>query len=177
MLKTTLFFLFLISGVIGLAQNLERTGSALTRSEADEVVAYHNSVRQEVGVGPLEWSITLAGYAQKWANQLASSGCAMKHRPRSGVWKQEFGENLFWGSDAEVYSVSDACASWYSEKKFYRNAPVGTGNLSQVGHYTQMVWSQTTHIGMAKAVCKDGSVLVVANYNPPGNYIGRKPYP
>ncbi|MEY3405870.1 MAG: hypothetical protein RL161_1300, partial [Bacteroidota bacterium] len=39
------------------------------------------------------------------------------------------------------------------------------------------VWSQTTHVGMAKAVCKDGSVLVVANYDPPGNYIGQKPYP
>ena len=149
----------------------------LTSSEAEEVVAYHNNVRQEVGVGPLEWSRELASYAQKWADQLAASGCTMKHRPRSGVWKQQHGENLFWGSDADVYSVMDACASWYSEKKFYRNGPVGNGNFSQVGHYTQMVWSKTTHVGMAKAVCKDGSVLVVANYDPPGNYLGQKPYP
>ncbi|MFZ9504750.1 MAG: CAP domain-containing protein [Cyclobacteriaceae bacterium] len=177
MLKSNLAILFLISGVGCFAQSILRSGSSLTSSEAEEVLVYHNNVRQEVGVGPLEWSRELAGYAQKWADQLAASGCEMNHRPRSGVWKQQHGENLFWGSDADVYTALDACESWYSEKKFYRNAPVGNGNFSQVGHYTQMVWSKTTHVGMAKAVCRDGSVLVVANYDPPGNYLGQKPYP
>jgi pathogenesis-related protein 1 len=39
-----------------------------------------------------------------------------------------------------------------------------------------MVWKETTHVGMGIAICKNGGMIIVANYNPAGNYIGEKPY-
>jgi hypothetical protein len=39
-----------------------------------------------------------------------------------------------------------------------------------------MVWKNTTHVGVGIGVCKSGEILIVANYNPPGNYMGEKPY-
>lgn len=40
-----------------------------------------------------------------------------------------------------------------------------------------MVWSTTTHIGMALAVAASGTMYIVARYSPPGNRIGHSPLP
>ena len=43
-----------------------------------------------------------------------------------------------------------------------------------------MVWKGTTKLGAGVAVVKEGRfkglVVVVCNYDPPGNYIGQWPY-
>jgi pathogenesis-related protein 1 len=39
-----------------------------------------------------------------------------------------------------------------------------------------MVWRDTERMGMGQATCPDGAVIIVANYDPPGNVIGRYPY-
>jgi pathogenesis-related protein 1 len=39
-----------------------------------------------------------------------------------------------------------------------------------------MIWHSTTELGMGQANCAGGGTVVVAEYNPPGNYIGEKPY-
>jgi pathogenesis-related protein 1 len=49
-------------------------------------------------------------------------------------------------------------------------------NFAPTGHYTQMVWRSTTQVGMGQASCPGGALVIVAEYNPPGNYIGQKPY-
>lgn len=41
------------------------------------------------------------------------------------------------------------------------------------GHFTQVVWKGSREIGVGKARSKDGKILVVANYRPAGNVIGR----
>jgi hypothetical protein len=41
------------------------------------------------------------------------------------------------------------------------------------GHFSQMVWKNSTELGIARARDQNGKVIVVANYNPPGNYIGQ----
>jgi pathogenesis-related protein 1 len=43
------------------------------------------------------------------------------------------------------------------------------------GHYSQIVWRKTTHIGCGRAHCGRDSV-VVCRYSPAGNRIGRAPY-
>ena len=43
------------------------------------------------------------------------------------------------------------------------------------GHYTQLVWKNTTEVGCAKVTCGNQTIWV-CNYNPPGNYVGQKPY-
>lgn len=42
----------------------------------------------------------------------------------------------------------------------------------QVGHFTQLIWKGTTHVGMAYSVVGN-YVYVVANYLPPGNVLGK----
>ena len=151
------------------------TGSNITMQEAQDALNYHNKVRKDVGVEPLEWSAELAEYAQKWANHLASNGCDMKHRPYSGEWAQEYGENIFWGSGSS-YNAVNASESWYSEIKDFTYGVLNNDNWYNTGHYTQMVWRDTKKIGIGIAKCKDGGIIIVANYDPSGNYMGQKPY-
>ena len=149
-------------------------GSTLTLQEVQKLIELHNKVRADVGVGPVTWSKKLATYAQEWANHLAVKGCRMEHRPNSGKWKQEYGENLFMGT-AGYYGVADAVKSWESEKKYYHGQTIDTSNVYKLGHYTQIVWENTKQIGCAKIEC-EGNIIVVCNYNPPGNFLGQKPY-
>lgn len=153
----------------------DKTGSKISKTDAQIALDHHNKVRKDVGSPPLQWSAELADFAQKWAEHLASEGCLMQHRPRSGEWKQQYGENIFWGS-ASSYTPLDASESWYSEIKEYKYDVVTMDNYYPTGHYTQMVWKNTTHVGIGVAICADGGIIIVANYNPAGNYIGQKPY-
>ncbi len=150
------------------------SGSKLSQNEAQIALDFHNKVRHDVGSPALQWSTELAMYAQAWANHIAGD-CNMKHRPSSGSWAQKYGENIFWGV-GEEYNASNASQDWYREIKQYKYGPVTRSNWYKTGHYTQMVWKTTTHIGIGKAVCKNGSILIVANYSPSGNYIGERPY-
>jgi uncharacterized protein YkwD len=138
------------------------------------LVRLHNQVRAEVGVGAVTWSNPLAAYAQEWANHLAGTGCRMEHRPKSGPRKQQYGENLFTGTEG-YYGVADAVSSWASEKKYYRGEKIDYSNYQKVGHYTQMVWRNTRQVGCAKVSCQ-GRIIIVCNYDPPGNVIGQRPY-
>lgn len=150
------------------------TGSKVLQKDAQEALDFHNKVRGDVGSPPLQWSEVLARYAQSWADHLAAD-CELEHRPYSGPWAQKYGENIFWGG-GEDYTVLHASESWYSEIEEYTYGPLTDSNWYKTGHYTQMVWKSTTHVGMGKAVCKSGAILIVANYNPSGNYMGEKPY-
>jgi len=133
------------------------------------ILAYHNKVRADVGVGPLRWNSNLAGFAQQWADHLATSSCRMQHRQPNN-----YGENLYIGT-AGHYTAVDAAKGWETEKKLYHGEVITEKNYKPIGHYTQMVWRDTTTVGCGEAVC-NGMLLVVCNYNPPGNYLGRKPY-
>ncbi len=148
--------------------------SAFTSQEAKEIVRLHNQARACVGVGAIKWSGKLAAYAQKWGAHLAATGCNSKHRPRSGPWTQKYGENIFIGS-AGYYKATDAAKSWKSEKQYYRGQVLNQSNWYQSGHYTQMVWRNSTQIGCGKVEC-NGQIIVICNYNPAGNLMGQKPY-
>ena len=153
----------------------DNTGSKVTKNEAQAALDFHNKVRADVGVSALTWSPELAKFAQEWADHLASQGCEMQHRPGDGQWAQKYGENIFWGKGMD-YSTLDASKSWYSEIDDYTYGKVNESNWSKAGHYTQMVWKNTTQVGIALAKCSDGAIIIVANYNPAGNYMGEAPY-
>ena len=150
------------------------SGSRIPLQEAGKIVTLHNRIRAEVGVGPVRWSEEVAAYAQQWADHLASTQCGMEHRPRSGRWQQVYGENLFIGT-AGHYGTSDAVMAWAGEKNKYYGGPLRPSDWSAAGHYTQMVWQDTTRIGCATAVCNRW-LIVVCNYDPWGNYLGQSPY-
>lgn len=155
---------------IALSLNLvAQTGSKYTVEEAAEMVKQHNYHRAAVGVQAVKWSNEVAAHAQEWANHLANSSCSLNHRK-----KNKYGENLFWGYGQD-YSPSYVSDYWAREKKDWHGGKITMQNFSKAGHYTQMIWYSTTEIGCGQAVCSDGSLIVVCNYNPPGNMIGRNP--
>lgn len=154
----------------------DTVGSRVPRAMAQAALELHNQARREVGTPALMWSVELAEFAQKWANHLATEkGCRMEHRPHAGAWGTQYGENLFWGS-ASSFNARDASKSWYDEIRDFRPGVLTNSNWHKTGHYTQMVWRSTTLVGMGQAVCASGAILIVANYDPPGNYMGQAPY-
>ena len=166
MLKQSLTLCFcLILSISSFAQ----TGSSFTQAEANEMVNRHNDYRKEVGVQDLKWSNKIAAYAQEWANHLAANGCNLKHRST-----HKYGENIFWGY-GKKYTSTQIADEWGQEKKDWKGGKVTMQNFAKAGHYTQMIWFETTEIGCAQATCSNGSLIVVCNYNPSGNVIGEKP--
>jgi pathogenesis-related protein 1 len=134
--------------------------------QIQQLLAEHNKYRKEVSVPPLVWSESLSKEAYKWAQSLKKNRCGFYHS------KTNYGENL-WKGTTGYYSIADVIKSWGSEKKDYNY----TNNSCKgvCGHYTQMVWKNTTEVGCAAIEC-NGMTLWVCNYNPPGNYRGQKPY-
>jgi hypothetical protein len=161
-------------------QLVGNTGSTLTATEADALVAYHNRARKEVGVPYVEWSPSLANNAQEWAEEVARTGKLM-HRPLEGASRRLHGENMAWGTGL-AFGVLTGAESWYDEIKFYEPGTLMPDDIGsfKAAHYTQMVWKDTTEIGAGKAIIqkgeKKGWVVIVCNYSPPGNIRGQKPY-
>ena len=146
----------------------------------------HNQVRKDHQLPPLQWSNKLSVYAQQWANYLATkNGCVMQHRPISGAYKRIYGENIFWASprrwsdgrvQVQPIDANDVVFSWADEEKYYNYNNNSCKAGEQCGHYTQLVWKNSTAVGCGMAICPDKGQMWVCSYNPPGNYIGQKPY-
>jgi uncharacterized protein YkwD len=137
------------------------------------MVARHNYWRAKVHVGEVTWSSEVAKVAQEWADHLAKEGCNMKHRPREGRWGTNYGENIYWsqGMDSTPDGVVD---DWASEIEYFDESS-GKCKGGVCGHYTQLVWKNTARIGCGMAKCGDQEIWV-CNYDPPGNWVGQKPY-
>jgi glutaredoxin len=149
------------------------SNESTSNDQITEILKAHNKYRAEVNIPPLKWSDDLAAYAKEWGEHLVQTGCNLEHRPFTGKWKQQYGENIYWTSGSEI-SPTEAVESWAEEKPDYDGGLMNNKNFA-AGHYTQMIWGKTTHVGCATVKCKDGSHIVVCNYNPPGNYMGRNP--
>lgn len=142
-----------------------------------EMLDEHNEWRDIVAVPSLIWSPELAGYAQKLVDRLAANGCKM---PPYGLAS---GVNLHF-SGAKIY---DSGRKEHSPKtpaqivnKWGRGSDLysyGNNSCAGVcGHYTQMVWKDTTEVGCARARCRNDGDLAGCLYDPPGNQDGKKPF-
>lgn len=114
-------------------------------------------------------------FAQEWAAQLAREG-RMRHASqgeRAGA-----GENLWMGS-AGYFGPDVMIGAFADEQRHYLHGTFPqvsrTGQWSDVGHYTQMVWRDTKEVGCAIARGARDDFLV-CRYWPAGNWYGRKPY-
>ena len=144
--------------------------------EKEEALAVHNQAREAVGQAPLEWSNALERDAQVYANYLAQRDQGITH-DRSNT---KDGENIYMSyyhsvDDEENY-LKSASESWLEEIHDYQYEKIPGRDFRKTGHYTQMIWSSTTKVGIAWAMSKTGKVYVVARYNPPGNMRGSYPY-
>ncbi len=150
-------------------------------AELAGMTLYHNQVRAAVAtptpLPPLEWDPQLASYAATWAAMCKDTDAPIgliDHDPnRTGVaGYAQIGENIF-GSGGAAASAKQAVDSWAGEKSAYDPA---TGNCTGTcGHYTQIVWRTTTHVGCALHDCPGlqyGS-SIVCDYGPAGNSGGK----
>jgi uncharacterized protein YkwD len=145
-----------------------------TSAMAKTILDRHNFYRAQVGVPNLQWSDKLASNAQGWANQLASmGGRTLQHSQGSGE-----GENLWMGTSG-YFSHQKMVDGWGEEKQYYKAGTFPdvstTGNWADVGHYTQIVWRNTTEVGCAIGTA-GGNDILVCRYSKPGNYMGQKAF-
>ena len=154
--------------LIGLAIIALRGQICCAQNSPQDYLNAHNAARAQVGVGPLSWDNTLAGYAQTYANQRIGD-CNLQH---SGG---PYGENIA-KSTGPAFTGTEAVNLWVAEKSNYDyNSNSCTGG-QQCLHYTQVVWSRSLRLGCARVQCNNGGTFITCNYDPRGNYIGQRPY-
>jgi pathogenesis-related protein 1 len=150
--------------------NTQSSTLLVTETLATEMLAAHNAVRSNVGVPPLTWSGRLADMAQNWANTLLKRNQLVHHS------QSKVGENLFdvKGPDAHA-SASEVVQAWASESHGYMYKQNQCLAGAVCGHYTQLVWRTTKEVGCAVAKSRTREIWV-CNYDPPGNWVGVRPY-
>jgi Cysteine-rich secretory protein family len=135
----------------------------------------HNAARRDVGTPALVLDPDLVRQAQAYAEELAASG-RFEHSP--GNTRPGQGENL-WAGTANRFSFESMAGAWIDERRFYVHAVFPnvstTGNWQDVGHYTQIIWRNTTRLGCGLAT-GNGRDVLVCRYGPPGNFIGQFAY-
>ena len=145
----------------------------LTNSQKHELLAAQNRYRAEIGVPPLVWSDDLSAGAQSWAWHLARD---VHHLEHSGAVAT--GENLaMWTAGRST--LTQLVDLWGAEKSYFIEASFpdvsSTGDWRTVGHYTQMIWRETSQVGCGVAT-GGGRDWLVCRYAPQGNFMGEPVY-
>jgi hypothetical protein len=151
-------------------------GAAGQRDDfAARLLAAQNRVRAAVGVPPLQWDSQLALSARNWAQYLARTG-KFEHSPDEPGAAPE-GENL-WAGTAGAYGPEAMVALWVSESRNYKPGVFPnnsrTGDIEDVGHYTQVIWARTKAVGCDLEHGRSEDVLV-CRYKQAGNVFGQIP--
>ncbi len=131
------------------------------------VLAAVNAHRRRHQAPPLVADAALQRYAQAWADR---GEFKHSHGPH--------GENIAVGHWRDATQACLAAVEmWQAEEKNYVYSNPGFGGAT--GHFTQQCWAATRRIGFGVGFVRAGSWqaawLVVASYDPPGNYAGQFP--
>jgi hypothetical protein len=152
------------------------------------ITAQHNDTRANASpapspaLDPMCWSNLLASHAQAWADN-----CDWSHDP--ALHDLYEGQNLYAVASAVGFPPDptlDAEPAWAAEAADYDySTNTCAPEPAQCGHYTQIVWRDSTFVGCGTKQCTTGSpggpsfpnwIIVVCNYWPPGNFVGQHPY-
>ncbi|KAI8424442.1 hypothetical protein MSG28_002931 [Choristoneura fumiferana] len=129
------------------------------------------------------WDEELAEKATRWAE----SGI-FGHNPDRSLGSRRWnlvGENVHINNlpgppDVPVIpDIEEALNDWFSEHQNYGFEPYSLTTERPIGHYTQMVWAESTHVGCGISQKRENDVtttLFVCNYGPTGNYLDQVPY-
>jgi uncharacterized protein YkwD len=149
----------------------------LTSNRAARLLAAHNRERDTAGLPLLKWDHRLVASSRGWAEHLQRIGTLVHYESHPQDPDPE-GENL-WAGTRGYYSPEAMVGLWIAEKKhfkpglFPRNSK--TGRVDDVGHYTQVMWRSTTHVGCAVTANRKEEFLV-CRYSEGGNVIGEQPF-
>lgn len=151
------------------------TATAASPGVAEAVLAAHNRERVSLRLPPLQWDARLEADAAVWAAQLARLG-RLQHADEAQNPNE--GENLWMGTQG-AYRPVEMVGGWLDERTLFNGGMIPdastTGKFEDVGHYTQIIWRQTTHVGCALAK-DDLWDFLVCRYSPPGNFTGEYAY-
>lgn len=156
--------------------------------DTDSILRSHNSIRTRLGIPELRWSTRMQSYAAEWANYLSGQGnCIPRKRGMIGLARQKngLGENIqlieakvFGDGRTEISPVDEnqVVSDWVQQGVDfnYTNNQCAAGKTCE--NYTQVVWRDSKVVGCAAASCANNSQIWVCNYDPPGNFLGQKPY-
>lgn len=114
-----------------------------------------NTFRHQHNASFLQWNDTLAKYAADHAEQ-----CNFQHS--HGL----YGENLAIGYE----NITSAIDAWGNERSDFHFDSEGFSE--QTGHFTQLVWKDTTSTGCGAHDCGSKGWLLFCEYWPAGNVDG-----
>lgn len=138
---------------------------------SNEFLHAHNWVRTQYNLPNLTWDDNLAGYARQYLTTDRYDDCKLIHSNAT------YGENMFWGKKLH-WTPSDAVYYWYIEKDAFDFNTLKCAPASKMcGHFTQLVWRDTTRVGCALQHCHVAGtgMLIACEYDPPGNYENENP--
>ncbi|MEM1255693.1 MAG: CAP domain-containing protein [Cyanobacteria bacterium P01_H01_bin.21] len=151
-----------------------------TQAGVAQILSVHNDLRQQVGVDDLRWSTTLATSAQAWADTLIAQNL-IGHSPAASQGNaDDIGENItqYQTTTGGAYRTpAQAVQGWVNEAQDYDYETNRCTAGKECGHYTQMVWANTTEVGCAVARnANETREVWVCHYDPVGNFTGQRPY-
>lgn len=126
-----------------------------------------NTFRSQHDASPVTWNTTLSAFASAYLASMrpespeSGSECDFSH---SGG---PYGENLALGC-GEVTGCVDL---WGEEREQYAFGDAGFSEAT--GHFTQLVWKNTTAVGCGARLCGTRGWYLVCEYWPRGNVIGQ----
>ena len=158
----------------------------VTSAERQAFLDGHNNVRRMVDpracppLPPLVWHDALAELAQNYSEKCTFTHNSQRVMAVKGIFSS-VGENLYQGlglhssMNAGVMEVENVTETWIMEEMFYNYTTNTCSNVC--GHYTQVVWRNTTYIGCGITNCTSPDrYIVVCNYGEAGNFVGQSPY-
>jgi len=136
---------------------------SVNSTDRSSFVSKINEIRRNHKVNPVVEDKALNTAAQKWAEEIAK-----KDKAENGP-EDDQGECLFSYSGPN-FDLNSAITAWYkgAEKYDFKKSKWQQG----CGNFTQLVWADSTHVGVGAAESKESKkIYVVARFTPPGNLV------
>ncbi|XP_036447309.1 peptidase inhibitor 16 [Colossoma macropomum] len=150
----------------------------LTKEQKKDIVDLHNKYRSIVEPPAANMIRMTWGEELSLVAELYAAKCIWDHNPEV---QNIMGENLFISTGP--FNVDKALSDWFGEHADYIYDNNTCSDNMMCGHYTQIVWAETTRVGCAAHICEtvkglffENAAMLVCNYFPPGNVAGQKPY-
>eukprot|EP01117_Protostelium_nocturnum_P007487 TRINITY_DN2678_c0_g1_i3.p1 TRINITY_DN2678_c0_g1~~TRINITY_DN2678_c0_g1_i3.p1 ORF type:complete len:1126 (-),score=283.22 TRINITY_DN2678_c0_g1_i3:1037-4414(-) len=163
-------------GICASGDTCSTSGTCVNRGRSPDStwLELHNAERRHYRIGSLSWDTASAQVAFDHANR-----CEWVHNPN-----RSRGENIAAYSGDQTDNIPLLFKSWTKEKSNWDCPNNAVVNNTVVGHFTQIVWEQSTRVGCAIVFCRTGSpfgsfpdwTFAVCDYTPPGNYIEQRPF-